>query len=292
MKTTQPLQQDDSTEILVNGKSSFQANGLRIYFQKDNFDRRKSIDCDPPYDLISRTINSFLSKLRFVTRSSKIRPIDFPMVSWNLLYLNDDESELEESKELARVRFARYFKLTLTGLDNSVWQEIFKLPHDYSVPKWEELILDAQEALPEIGQSIVLAVTALEVFISHVLNELSKNKPIQNDLWEWLNNRQWWLQNPSTEEQFDILLKVLLGVSLKENADLWESFKNLKTARNSFIHEGIAKVGRSVLSQKEAMQLLKKAKDIIKFVKEKLPEQLQWPEYSFKTKIEAKHKLI
>jgi hypothetical protein len=292
MKTTQPLQQDDSTEILINGKSSFQANGLRIYFQKDNFDRRKTIDCDPPYTLILRTINSFLSKLRFVTRNSRIRTVDFPMISWNLRYLNDDESELEESKELVRGRFARHFKSTLAGLDNSIWQEVFKLPYDYSVPKWEELILDAQEALPEIGPSIVLALTALEVFISHVLGELSKNKAVPDDLWEWLNNRQWWLQNPSTDEQFDVLLKILLGISLKENTDLWESYKNLKTARNSFIHEGIAKIGDSVLSQEKALQLLKKAKDIIKFVKEKLPKQLQWPEYKFSIKIEAKLRLL
>lgn len=292
MKSTQLLQQGDLTEIKVNGRSSFQANGLRIYFQKDNFDRRKSVDCDPPFTFISQTINLFLARLRFVTHNSRMKPINFPMVSWHLQYLNDDGSELEKNEELVRGRFGKSFKFSLAPLTKEMWDEVFRLPADYSLPKWESLILDAKEALPEIGVSIVLALTALEVFISHVLGELSKDKAIPNDLWEWLNNRQWWLQNPSTDEQFDVLLKVLLGISLKENLDLWESFKNLKVARNSFIHEGIAKIGGDVLSQDKALALLKKAENIIKFIKEKLPERLQWRDYKFSTKIEAKHKLL
>lgn len=292
MKTEHPVAQDDSDEILINGKPTFQANGLRIYFQKDNFDRRQGIECDPPYPLIARTINLFLLKLRFVTRGSKIRPIIFSYTSWYLQYLNDDESELDKTEGLVKGRGAKTFTLSWTALNNDIWERIFELPPDYIPPQWDNLLLDANEALPEIGPSVVLAETALEVFISHILNELSKNSSIPKDLWNWVNNRNWWLQKPTTEEQFDILLKTLLGISLKENNDLWKSFKNLKNARNSFVHEGIAKVGQHPISEGEARELLVKANEIVLFIKNKLPEELRWPEYKHSINVEAKKKII
>jgi len=289
MKTEHPLTQDDSDEILINGKPAFQANGLRIYFQKDNFDRRQGSECDPPYPLIARTINLFLLKLRFVTRGSKIRPINFPYTSWHLQYLNDDESELDKTEGLVKGRGTKAFTLSWTALNNDVWERIFELPPDYIPPQWDNLLLDANEALPEIGPSVVLAATALEVFISHILNELSKNSSIPKDLWDWINDRNGRLNEPTTREQFDILLKTLLGVSLKENNDLWESFTKLKKARNSFVHEGIPKIGQNPISEGEARELLVKANEIVIFIKNKLPEALQWPEYKFS--IEVKNKI-
>ena len=250
MKTEHPVAQGVPDEILINRKPAFQANGLGIYFQKDSFDRRQEIECDPPYPLIARTINLFLLKLRFVTRYSKIHPINFPCISWHLQYLNDDKSELDKTEGLVRGRGAKTVALSWTALNNDIWERIFELPPDYIPPQWDTLLLDANETLPEIGPSVVLAETALEVFISHILNELSKNSSIPKDLWDWINDRNGRLNEPTNKEQFDILLKTLLGVSLKENNDLWESFKNLKKARNSFVHEGIAKIGQNPISEK------------------------------------------
>ena len=288
MKTKHSIAQDDSDKILINGKPTFQANNLRIYFQKDNFDRRQGIECDPPYPLIARTINLFLLKLRFVTRGSKIRPINFPYISWHLQYINDDESELDKTEGLVRGRGTKTFTLSYLVLNNDVWEKILELPPDYIPPQWDNLLLDANEALPEIGPSVVLAATALEVFISHILNELPKNSFISKDLWDWVNNRNNWSQEPTTVEQFDILLKSLLGFSLKENNDLWESFKKLKNARNSFVHEGITKIGKKPLSEEEARILLVKANEIVISIKNKLPDELQWPEYKFPIKVEKK----
>jgi len=128
IKIEPPVVQDDLNEILINGKPAFQANGLRIYFQKDNFDRRQGSECDPPHPLIARTINQFLLKLRFVTRGSKIRPINFPYTSWYLQYLNDDESELDKTEGLAKGRGGKTVTLSWTALNNDVWERIFELP--------------------------------------------------------------------------------------------------------------------------------------------------------------------
>ena len=176
-------------------------------------------------------------------------------------------------------------------LDNDIWERIFELPPNYIPPQWDSLLLDANKALPEIGPSVVLAATALEVFISHILNELPKDNIISKNLWNWVNNRENWLKEPAPIEQFDILLKSFLGVSLKDNNDLWGHFKNLKHARNSFVHEGIAKIGKKPISEEEARILIVKANEIVRFIKNELPDQLQWPEHIFSIKIEKNIKL-
>ena len=69
-----------------------------------------------------------------------------------------------------------------------------------------------------------------------------RNQSCHPELWRWINQRGDWRREPTVEEQYDTLLKVLTGHTLKEDQDLWELFKHLKTARNSFVHEGMAKV--------------------------------------------------
>lgn len=290
-KTEVPTMQNNADEFSVDGKLAYQTNGLRIDFKKDSFDRKIGIECDPPYTLITRTVNSFLLKLRFVTRGSKIHPINLLQASWHLQYLNDDESELKKVEGLARERFAKSFIFSWVALTNNIWEEIFKLPADYTTPHWDNLLLDAQEALPEIGPSVVLAATALEVFISYILNELAKKSLTPKELWDWINKRGFWLKEPSVQEQFDGLLKILLGISLKEKSDLWESFKNLRDARNSFVHDGVAKIGQSPISEDKVRELLVKAHEIILFIRTKLPPDLQWPEYKHSITVSAKKKI-
>ncbi len=287
----QPLPPDAPDQILINKVPAFQANGLRIDFQKDNFDRSKAVQCDPSYELISQTINSFLLKLRFVTNSSKIKPINLSLLSWKLQYLNDNGSELEKTEGLVRWRATSSFTLSWTAINKNLWDEVFKLPPDYIPPQWELLLLDANDLKSEVGPSIVLAVTALEVFISHVLSRLAGSSSIPKELWAWINERNWWLKNPAIDEQFDILLKVLLGISLKENNGLWEAFKNLRDARNTFVHGGVPMIGSAPISKEDAKNLLEKAKQIINYIKSKLPQELQWPEYKHDIKVDATKKL-
>ncbi|MFH1716881.1 MAG: hypothetical protein ABIF19_05985, partial [Planctomycetota bacterium] len=258
---------------------------LRIYFKRDSFDRSRQVECDPPYSLIAKTVNQFLSKLRFVTGSSKIHPIDFPRVSWRMSYLNDDESKLPRGKGLVGGHFARGISFSCTAINNEVWEDIWKLPLDYVMPPWENLLFDAQESVSEVGPSVVLAATALEVFISHVLNELSGNNTVPNQLWEWITQRQMRYKEPGAEEEFDVLLKTLSGTSLKDSPDLWEAFRNIEEARDTFVHEGAAQVAGTAVSPDNVRQLLQKTAEIISFVKDKLLENLQWPEYDHPLKI-------
>jgi hypothetical protein len=161
---------------------------------------------------------------------------------------------------------------------------VYALEPDWTAPVWDDILLDATNALPKIGTAVVLAATALEVFIADVLERLSAKGDVPPDIWQWINDRDNWLKDPSTEEQFDMLLKHFVGHSLKEETTLWPAFKELRTARNTFVHEGRATVGGAELQLARASQLVGHATDIIRIVRNWLAPEHQWPQ--FETKME------
>jgi len=59
-------------------------------------------------------------------------------------------------------------------------------------------------------------------------------------------------------------------------------------ARNSFVHEGVARIGKrnAPLTSDGANRLVQDSSDIIRFIKEKLPEELQWPVYNYSFQID------
>ena len=282
---------DEIEQLSVNDTPAFQANVFRIDFHQAEFDRRSGLDSDPSLELIDRVLKSFMLRLRFVTRVSKIKPLDFPHVSWYLQYLNDDESELEEQEGLVRGRGARHHKFSWGVVNKEVWENLHNLPPDYQPPPWVMLLLDADLILPEIGPALVLAATALEVCISQNLDVLAAGGSVPKELWKWMNNRGW-LREPSTEEQFDSLFRILCGSSLKDEPDLWEAFKNLKSARNCFVHEGVPRIGGEVVDKAKAVQLIREAREITEFVRARLPEERQWKEYVYTTRVKATMRLF
>jgi len=290
-KSDQPTPGIDVDELFIDEKPGFQANALRIDFVKDSFDRQVGIECDPSYDLIQRTVNFFLRRLRFVVRGFQISLLNFPQLSWHIRYLDDDETELPTTEGLVRGRGARAFNLSWIALTRQVWDDIHALPVDYAPPEWDSLFLDALAALPNVGPSIVLAATSLDVFISYILDALAQKSVIPQHQRHWINNREW-LREPALEEQFDDLLKILSGSSLKENQTLWEAFKNLKTARNSFVHEGLAQIGKKPVTEAEARKLVHQTAEIVKFIKTKMPDEMRWPEYQHTINIQIGKKLF
>ena len=99
-------------------------------------------------------------------------------------------------------------------------------------------------------------------------------------------------QQPSVEEQFDVLLKEFTGHTLKEDEALWDAFKNLKSARNSFVHEGVAMVGMTPLSKDDAAALVGRVDCIIAKIREWIPEEVRWPVPEAQVNLEWTHTLI
>src|SRR6516162_10108302 len=76
--------------LTLDGKAAFEANVMRIDFQKNSFDRGIHSPLDPPEDVIRRAVEEFHYRLRFVTRAAHARPISCSWVdSWILDYTND-----------------------------------------------------------------------------------------------------------------------------------------------------------------------------------------------------------
>lgn len=277
------LKKDIRHEVCqINKISTMKADVLHIEFHKETFKRNKEafhnnrgIESEPSYSLINGTINSFLTRLRYVTQCSNIRLIDFPNMNWDLKYLNNDGNTLDKKEGLVRTIINQYDPhYPIIFLDKNKWNETQTLSPDYIPPQWNTLLLDAKKLLPEVGPAIVLAFTALEVFINQILNQLAQRNDIPKEIWEWINNRDW-LKNPSVEEQYDRLLKILTGKSLKEEKDIWNAFKGLQNARNSFVHCGIIKIKKSKIPKNESAKLVNKASEVIDYVEKLIPPELK-----------------
>ena len=276
-----------TTSIRMDGVPTIQANLLQIDFTKPEFDRRRLtrpvvIDefeqhGDPSMQLAFAVANSFMARVRAVTRASQIRRISPRMTFWRLDYLTDSEEQLPLNPALFRRRQGAPFSFRVTGINEHIWTKTQALPPNFELPTWETLLLDSEALLPEVGPAIVLAYAALETFITWALDVLAPTVAMPNGLWGWINNRGDWYKDPSVSEQFDRLLQILGNRSLKEDNRLWESLMNLKKARDSFVHQGKPVVGGRDLASEQAAGLVAPAKAIIDWVEELLPAAVHRP---------------
>jgi hypothetical protein len=290
-RCVQPSSDDMPEETKVDNIPAFQADMLQIDFQKDNFERRTGSPPDPPVHVLERAINSFLNRLRYIAHAPGVLPLELESSMWMVKYLQDDGSEVEIEKGFIRCRSGRRFTFSLMYLNQNMWNDIIHLEPTFEAPVWETLLLDAKNELPRIGPAIVLTATALEVFISQMLDNLATLKGLPAEFWTWLNKREHWTQWPSFKEQFDALLKFLSGHSLQEDLSLWEALKNLKEARNKFVHEGVARIGGRPVTHQKTIALINSAANIIKKIKEWLPRELHWKEFEHKVSIQIMKKV-
>lgn len=277
--------------IRIDNRNAYRADVLRIDFQKESFDRTEGHEIDPPRIFLQSVINDFLARLRFVTSASQVKPIEFPNLSWNLQYLSDDESELPEEKGKIRDGAARPLRASYLALTKEVWEDLHSLNPYYDPPVWNTLLLDAKSLLPEIGPAIVLAFTALEVFISRTLDQIVAPNTQHGALWAWVNGRGS-LKDPSIEEKYDFLSRHIIGNTIKDNNELWEAFKHLRKARNSFVHDGIARVGNETVNIEKARYFIAKANEILDFLKAALPPEYRSPEFQHQANIQYSFKPI
>lgn len=288
VKTDIPLVGDAPENVTIDGVSAFAANALQFDFRRDTFDRRREGGkVDPPIDLIQRVVASFVSRLRYVARAAHVQPIDFPTGSaWRIQYLSDEGTELPEDEKLVRGLSSKKVSVSFVSLPPKVWDSMFELDSEWRPPVWDDIYLDAIDSAPDVGTSVVLAATSLEVFIADILERLQATSPLPPDVWDWINKRDNRLKEPSTEEQFDVLLRHFVGHSLKDEPTHWEAFKNLRQARNTFVHEGTARIGNNRVDTARARSLVKSARDIMKTVRTWLPEEVLWEEVEPKIELQ------
>ena len=264
-----------SQNIRINDKTTAKANVLHIDFHKDDFNRNIPEEgelpiYDPPLETAFSVTNKILTLLRTILKASSIKPIMPHSVLWRMDYFNDDGSDLAIEEDKLRGHFATRFKWQIIGITDTIWTSIKQLSPEYSPPIWETLLLDAYSLLPELGPALVLAYSTIETLVTAVANQLANNDRKLSDWWKWLNSRNNYWQEPSIADKADTLLKVLSGKSLKSNAQLWGVFQEIRKARNSFVHNGILKIGKNEVTFDKAMQLLAKTRDIISWFESNL----------------------
>jgi hypothetical protein len=200
---------------------------------------------------------------------------------WSIQFLNDDGTEVEKTQDQFRKLFGARSQEQIVALDVPIWDAIRALPVSYELEPSDELLLDAYGLLPQVGPAIVLAYSAIETRIARALDRLAALVGLNPVLWEWINDRGNFIKDPSTAEQLDVLAKALIGKSLKEEANLWEGYQNLRQARNGFVHSGKATIGKlqTEVDSARANELVQGAERIIDWIESLLPQTERRPRF-------------
>ncbi len=277
-----------TSAVKINGHDIIKANLLRIDllagrdFKREWGTSGKRVpEFDPPDELFFRLANNIIGRLRAVGRLSAIRFVTPENAAgWKVEYLADDGQPLPKDEALFRARFVPKMTWRISGITAGVWEQAAGQPPDFTPPVWDVLLLDAQAQLPDVNTSVVLANAALETFINISLKILAEGSPVARETWEWLTTRgDDWRKQPSTYENYDQVLFLLTGRSLrKEKTDLWTAFTKLRDARNSIVHQGRAVVRTGSKKEKEvspemATKFVVDAGLIISWVETILPEE-------------------
>ena len=264
-----------SDDLLLNGKKLAPVNVLVIDLIKAEFDR--SIDFvinDPLPTQVFDLANAVLVRIRVFSRTPQIQPLLQSRDPWRLQYLTDEAEELPEEEGLSR---GKLFAPVTIGVPTIALGTLEMLVQNQASEEpyvWDQLLLDGKGLWPDIGSSIVMTYAALETFIEWALETLEREqRTFSNVFWEWLKGRDHWSKEPSVAEQFDSLLLVFTGRSLKHEPSLWQSFTELKKARNSLVHHGAAKVDGKSVDAPKAKELIDAADKIVGWVELLLPEK-------------------
>ena len=293
---TQPVV---ARHVLLNDGHVYRANLLVIDFFGDEFDRRADSEgvvvgegpqTDPPLELAFAVANEILTKIRVLSRAQEVKPVRGSMTFWRLDYLDDREERLPRVEGLLRTKVATQVRFQVAALTRALWGSVTGLPDDFTDHTWDALLLDAEALLPDVGPAIAVANASLEIFSTWAIDQLqTENQFAPDGLWDWIFHRGDWYQNPSVEDRYDVLLKLMTGKSLKDEAQLWEGFKHLRKARNTFSHQGRPMIGNAEVSEAKAAELIAKAKAIVGWVEDLLPRRVRRPKHEEENRFQFIH---
>jgi hypothetical protein len=235
------------------------ANAMQIDFERGTpYDRRPDAT-DPPIELCFDALNSVLVRLRIATMSVFTRPLQPGGTIWRMAYLGANGLPVGRDPELRTVsaRGGNTKTGNIVTLWESVWNAIAGLSHTFRPGPWDTMLLDAFDAIPDMGAAIVLAHTAIEMRIDDALPRLAAVVGLPPEIWRWIDERTGdYVRQPTIVDKLDTLLGWLGGRSLKSDASLWDRYQRLKKARNKFVHEGLLVDHGSMLTVDTAHELL------------------------------------
>lgn len=220
---TSPAVQTDKAFSMPRNKKCFRAVTLVVEMTADdinvpNEDLREN-NLKPLVDRAFEGANWFLMRYRDYAQAYFIQPVQPWQTHYDLSYYPVHGTPTATVKPVALGQTSSH-KILSTYLLPEIWEGIANLDRSYETPPWIHLLLDARFAAhPGVG--VVLAWAALEMVIDHALEVLSKHSEVPSGLWNWVTtrNNNYWLQ-PTTEEQYTVLLEALGERSLKKEGGL------------------------------------------------------------------------
>jgi len=267
------------TNITVGGVAPIRCDAIQVKIVAAPFDRQQGRGADtvrPLVVVVCDAINGLLQRLRVLSRATHMKPVTPDGLLYRLVLLEDSGAPVKAEEGKWRQLNTSRFQITYTAVTPAIWQELVGLG-EYETPPWDELLLDAMDLDVEMGPSLVLAATAVQTRIVNALDVLAENK-VESELWAWINDRdEDYMKTPAVSEQLDHLLKSLGARSLKDDQALWQAGVQLRQARNSFVHDGRAVLGKRTktpITREKARELVTKAGEIIDFI-EALPPRRQ-----------------
>ncbi len=198
---------------------------------------------------------------------------------WELAYFSNDGKLLDSHPDFIRRTVVASQRWKVAPLTAELWNEVDQLRRNFTPSKWDSLLLDAEASLPDVPSSISLANAALEIFSSWLLDRVPGVGELPPAIWEWFTHRRDHYQNPSIDDRFGDLLRILTGRSLKDEPKLWQAYRDLRSARNNFAHAGRVAIGKTVpeLTRFQARDLIESAGLIIDWCEALLPVELRRP---------------
>ena len=261
----------------VNGEPAFAADiwVVDVVSSRD-FDRQKK-PLDPLVEVALAPLNQQIARLRAVLRVGTIHPLSKNKTSYTVTYLDNDGSLVGDSPK--RKSFMCQ-QIRATGLVRGHWEAAAELPTDFETPVWHLLLLRAAEMFEvDRGASIVMAYVALEVFSEHVADSLADAANLPEGLWDWICDRDHWSKNPGVADRLTHLLNAFTGHDIRQEAQrAWAAFKQLRDARNNFVHRGVVATGRPgkgkglvPLNNQKAVEIFRGARSLVQWIEEFLP---------------------
>jgi hypothetical protein len=258
--------------ITINGAPAVLANALQLDVH-GSFDRSTASD-DPPTELALQVANELIAGLRLLGQAGYVRPLSAHGV-WRMTDLEDDETIVAVEEGKYRRRVSTQLRTKFIALSPPLWEQVQQLEHPLPRAPWNDLLFDAFELHEQVGPALVLAAAAVETRLETALDILASTTGANPELWEWINDRGDYRKEPSVGERADKLLHALIGKSLKDEAHLWTAFQHLREARNSFVHEGVAVLGktREPVGPDRTLELLHAANQILTWIEDQLEAQ-------------------
>lgn len=265
--------------LLIDGRASVRADALCIEFSAEEFDRRQAAD-EPRVEVAFGIANDLLGRLRTLGRAGHIKPISRASTAWRLVYLNDDGSELEQEEGLKRGLGGISSTWKFFAIREDLWLAAAEVPDEFAPAAWDTLFLDALDLVPEVGPALVLLLAAVETRLESALDLQADAQSVNADLWAWLNGRGTSRRRgPTLVEQADSLLASVSGRTLKEDERLWRAFQDLRKARNSFVHSGVAEVDGVAVAPDQVSGLIPLVGEILDWIEQLLPADKRRPRY-------------